>query len=149
MKKSNFIGKISLPLFFLIILLYFIFNNYDKLYIMINIFIFAISSFIWIWCYKYFIIVFLKFYIKMLKKNGKMPYSNISTMQFFEEHFEEITPNSKSDIKYSAILKVDTSENNDMYIYINSIAAYIIPFRAFKSLKEQEEFLCFIKEKII
>ena len=44
---------------------------------------------------------------------------------------------------------VDISENNDIYIYINSLAAYIMPFRCFKSLEEQEEFLNFIKEKEI
>jgi len=149
MKRNNLIGKISLPLFFLIILLYYIFNNYDKLYILVNVFLFSISSFIWCWSYKYFTIVFLKLYIKILKVNGKMPYSSNAKMQFFEDYFEEITPDTKSDIKYSAILRISISEEKNVYIYINSIAAYIIPLRSFKSLEEQTEFLNFIKEKSI
>lgn len=149
MKKSNFIWKISVPIFFLIILLYSILNNYDKLYILVSIFLFSIASFVWCWSYKYLTILFLKFYIKLLKKNGKMPYSSNSTVQFFDDYFEEVTTDTKSEIKYTAILRVDISENNNIYIYTNPILAYIIPFSCFKSVEQQEEFLKFIKEKML
>ena len=149
MKKSNFIGKISLPVFFLIIVLYYILNSYDKLYILISAILFTIASLIWVYCDKYFTMVLVKFYIKLLKKNEKMPYSSSSIVQFFDEYFEEITPETKTEINYTAILRVDISEDKNIYIYTNPILAYIIPFRSFKSLEEYDEFLNFIKEKTI
>ena len=77
-----------------------------------------------------------------------MPYSSSVSMHFFDDYFTEIAPDTETKIKYTAVMRISVSELKAIYIYTNSILAYIIPYNAFQSQTEYEEFLQFISEKV-
>ena len=83
-----------------------------------------------------------------MKKNGKLPYSNFATLEFYDDYFVEITENTKTEIKYDAIFKVRVNEQKAIYIYQNAVLAYIIPFDVFDSSVARDEFLDFIHQKM-
>lgn len=90
---------------------------------------------------------FLKLYLKIIKKHGKLPYSENSIMEFYDEYLIEKTDVCKRELRYDGIEKVAINKTNTIYIFENSILAYIIPANTFSSDNEREEFINFIKEK--
>jgi len=89
----------------------------------------------------------VKFQLKSLKKAGKMGYTPLAEMEFYENEFIEISPESKSEVKYSFIERVSIVENLAIYLHINNLAAAILPFSCFDSKEQYESFLAFIKTK--
>lgn len=85
--------------------------------------------------------------IKQLLKNGKQPFNPSSVMEFYDDHFVEMTPENRTERGYMAIDQVSVVENTAVYLHINSLQAYIIPLYAFRSQAEYESFLAFIRQK--
>ena len=94
---------------------------------------------------KFFSLI-LKAYIKSLKKKGKVAYSPVATMEFWEESFIETTPENKTETKYSSIERVSLVADK-IYIHVNNFIAYIIPISCFKNREQYEAFLAFISTK--
>ena len=95
-----------------------------------------------------FFLLSLKFQIKAMKKSGKMPYSAEAVMEFGEKTFTETTPENKSELKYSSIERVSIVGGKLIYIHINNLMAYLLPFEAFESVDEYNRFFDFIKTKV-
>ena len=89
----------------------------------------------------------LKGHIKSLKKTGKMGYSPISTIEFFEESLIETTPDNKTEIKYSSVERVIIVGNKVIYIHVSNVMAYIIPTACIQSQEDYESFVAFLQEK--
>lgn len=85
--------------------------------------------------------------IKSLKKKGKICYSERSVIEFFDDSFIETAPEQKSEVRYSAIERISIVSNKVIYIHVNNLLAYILPFSSFESDKQREDFISFIKEK--
>ena len=81
-----------------------------------------------------------------MKKNGKLPYSNYATLEFYDDYFVEVTENTKTEVKYDAVFKVRVNEPKAIYIYQNAVLAYIIPFDVFCSDDERIKFVDFINK---
>lgn len=94
-----------------------------------------------------FYIFFLKGYLKSLKKRGKMGYSPASIIAFHEEFFIETTPNNKTEYKYSAVERISIIEDKVVYIHLNNILSYILPFSCFENKEQYNEFIKFMKTK--
>lgn len=94
-----------------------------------------------------FVNLMLKLNISLLKKSGKMPYSQSAVIEFFGDSFTETTDINKTEHIYSAIEKICVIGEKYVFIYISSVSGYIIPFHAFDSFKQRGEFLEFIKGK--
>ena len=92
-------------------------------------------------------VLFLKSHLKSLKKKGKMGYSPSSVIEFHEDVFIETTPDNKTEQKYSAIERVSVVDNKVVYIHVNNIMSYILPFSCFESNEQYNEFFEFIKTK--
>ena len=92
-------------------------------------------------------ILFLRFYIKSLKKRGKSVYSPSSILEFYDDIFIEITPENKNECKYLAIDRISVVKDKVIYIHINSLSAGILPFSCFESKEQYNEFFDFIKTK--
>ncbi len=92
-------------------------------------------------------VLFLKSHLMNLKKKGKMGYSPSSVIEFYEDVFIETTPDNKTEQKYSAIERVSVVDNKVVYIHVNNIMSYILPFSCFASSKQYNEFFEFIKTK--
>ena len=89
----------------------------------------------------------LKGQLKMMKKSGKPCYSPDSVMEFYEDCFTEITPDNKTEQKYSAIERISFVDGKVIYIHINNLLAYVLPLNCFESKEQYESFSEFIKTK--
>lgn len=92
-------------------------------------------------------VLFLKSHLKSLKKKGKMGYSPLSVIEFYENVFVETTPDNKTEQKYSVIERVSVVDNKVVYIHVNNVMAYMLPFSCFESIEQYNEFYEFIKTK--
>ena len=146
-KKSRLIGKIYVPAIFLVMFIYYVIRGDDLYSLSFALIIFSIVSLIWCFSLKPLSLLFLKIHIRFMKKNGKLPYSNYATIEFYDDYFVEITENTKTEVKYDALFKVRVNEPKAIYIYQNAVLAYIIPFAVFDSDDERSEFIDFIKRK--
>ena len=88
-----------------------------------------------------------KAHIKSLRKNGKMGYSPISEIEFHESSFIETTPTNKTEQSYVAVERISIVSDKMIYIHVNNIMAYIIPFASFDSQEQFDDFLTFIRTK--
>lgn len=95
-----------------------------------------------------FFIWSLKVQIKTMKKSGKMPFSPESHMEFDDETFIEYTTENKNEHKYSAIDRVSVVGSKTVYIHLNNVMAYMLPFDSFESVEEYNRFFDFIKTKV-
>lgn len=85
--------------------------------------------------------------VKSLTKiKGKLPYSEHSILEFYDDVFVEITDDNKTETKYSAIENVFVNENL-VVLFIDSMQAYIVPTRSFESIEQKNSLIEFLNEK--
>lgn len=89
----------------------------------------------------------LKREIKKLKKNGKMGYSPLSVIEFFDNSFIETAEFNKTEQSYTAIERISIVDNKMIFIHINNVMSYILPLSCFESEEQYRSFLDFIKTK--
>ena len=94
-----------------------------------------------------FFTIFLKLTVKNLKKSGKMGYSPKSVMEFYDDEFTEATDENETRQKYSAIERVSIVTGKNIYIHINNLMAYILPWYCFDSNDQRDSFIQFIRTK--
>lgn len=82
----------------------------------------------------------------LTKIKGKLPYSEHSVLEFYDDIFVEITGDNKSEMKYSAIENVFVNENL-VVLFINSMQAYIVPTRSFESNEQKNSLVAFLNGK--
>lgn len=85
--------------------------------------------------------------IKAQKKNGKIAYSPTSVLEFYDDVFIETTETNKTEQKYPSVERICIVDNKIIYIFINNIVAYTLPFASFKGKEEYVAFIAFIKTK--
>ena len=76
-----------------------------------------------------------------------MGYSPVSEMEFYDESFVEITPDNKTERKYSAIERVSVISDKVVYIHVNNVMSYILPLSCFESKEQYNNFLDFVRSK--
>ncbi len=86
----------------------------------------------------------LKAQIAQLKKHGKCPYSPDSVIEFHENALVEITDEQKTEQKYSSIERISIVDDRFIYLHIDTVRAYILPFSSISSAAEREELLAFL-----
>ena len=84
---------------------------------------------------------------KYLKKTGKMGYSPFSQIEFLDNKIIETTPDSKQEVSYSMIEQINIIEDRVIYIHINNVAAFILPYASFSSREEYLSLIDFLKTK--
>jgi len=145
-KRGIIVLRLLLPLIFLVYLLFsfFLFEEHSSL--LIEFIIFAVISVIWFFIVKPLLIFNLKLRIKMIKKDGKLPYGKDVLVQFDEDSFIETIHEAESKANYKIIEKIAVGKNA-AYIYINAMQAVIVPFSVFETNEQKNEFLAFINKK--
>ena len=78
----------------------------------------------------------MKSNLKRMKKTGKMPYSPSAELVFCEEYFMETTEFNQTKLQYSAIERISIVDQKAIYIHVNNVAAYLLPFAAIASAEE-------------
>lgn len=97
--------------------------------------------------YKKIVMFFLKRHIKRTKKQGKLPYEPVVTMEFYADHFVEIAPSSRTEQRYSSIERIYVVPDQFVLLYLNTITAGILPISQLRQQVELEDFLAFLSEK--
>lgn len=146
-KKSGMISKLYVPALLLIMFIYYIIRGDDWYTLSFAFILFSAVSIVWFFSLKPLLLFFLKLHIKFMKKNGKLPYSDLAILEFYDDYFLEQTENTKTEVQYNAVFKVRINEPKAIYIYQNAVLAYIIPFDVFGSNAERDEFIDFIHQK--
>lgn len=91
--------------------------------------------------------LFVKLNIKSLTKTqGKMPYTEHSVIEFYDEVFVETSEDNKTEMKYSAIENVFVNDKL-VAIFINKMQGYILPVASFESKEQMISLVRFIGEK--
>jgi len=142
-RKSIFIQRYILPIIFLIVP--FVLAQISKppfLYWMI---VFGILFVVWICYYKKYLIWKIKRIIKRRLKEGKN--NGVLGKRIFEirdNQIIETTEHTKEFVNINSVEKVIINEEY-IFIYINSMQAYIIPLRVFKNGEEEDRFRKYIE----
>lgn len=94
-----------------------------------------------------FLVFSIKGQLKMMKKSGKMGYSPSAVLEFLDDRFIETTPENKTEHFYSAIEKINVISGKIIYIHVNNVMAYLLPFACFESERQYDDFMAFIKTR--
>ena len=89
----------------------------------------------------------IKSQIKALKKQGKLPYTPSSVMEFYEDKIVDISPLMRVEEAYAMIERVSIVENQVIYIHTSNVGGHIIPRSCFTSPEEFVSFIEFLKTK--
>jgi len=89
----------------------------------------------------------LKDYLSITKKRGKLPYAPASTMEFYEDKFVEVTPDTRTERGYGVLERICVVDNRFVCLYDSSISAYILPIPQIASQLDQAAFLDFLSQK--
>lgn len=146
-KKTVMLLKFFIPFICILFVVKFYIEKADFQLILIEAILMSMISIIWIGYSKKILLKSVKKYIKKIKKDGRLPYSNEAILKFDDESIYEITPNTESNTKYSLVEKIAVTENA-IYIYFSSVQAYIVPVTAFSEEMEKLKFLEFINSKV-
>ena len=76
-----------------------------------------------------------------------MGYSPVSEIEFYDESFIELTPDNKTEQKYSAVERVSVLSDKVIYIHVNNVMSYILPSSCFESKEKYDDFLNFVRSK--
>ena len=85
--------------------------------------------------------------LKKMKKSGKLPFSYLSTIEFYEDYFVEYTQQRRTQEMYSAVNAVYLVNSKTKYIFNSLVSGYIIPVSAFATEAEYNRFVNFISAK--
>lgn len=144
-KKSLFIQRYIVSIVFLIVP--FIFSSITEMPLYVYFPVFALIWLLWIIFYKkYFDRIAIKRIEKMLNEGKNLCLLGKYSVETNEDGFIEICPNGESKITWNGIDKVVENELY-IFIYIDSVRAYIIPKRAFTNDNLKNEFLQSVTEK--
>ena len=81
----------------------------------------------------------------MPDKNGEI--IGEKTYLILKDGFKQITANGESFIKWNGIKSLEENKNY-LFIFVDKIAAYVIPKRYLNDLPEKNEFIKTLKENI-
>lgn len=89
----------------------------------------------------------IKRQIQRLIKQGKLPFGDPSTIEFFEETVVDSSVGQRLEVRYDALDKALIVNNEYIYLYTNAVTAIILPICQVRAQADMGEFLAFLKEK--
>lgn len=145
MRRNFIILRYIIPLIFLIcgFILYYLSNGDNvKVYFYITLGVVV------------YITIFSKIYVDQIKKGiiklineGKTDdLLGEQTISLKDDYLENNTVGGCEQLRYNMIERIEANEEY-VYIYINSISAFIIPNSAFSNQEEKDKFMKILKEK--
>lgn len=85
--------------------------------------------------------------LRLLKKDGKLPFDPESTVEFHEDHILEITATQQTRLEYAAIERICVISDQYLYLYRSSVGAFILPLAQIRAQVRAEELLTFLMGK--
>jgi len=90
---------------------------------------------------------FIMLSINYVKKDGKSLFGKENKIHFDEISIHEVTELAEIKVTYENVERI-MEGRHAIYIFLNAIQAFIIPYRTFESKQQKTDFLFFIKEKV-
>lgn len=144
-KRADIITKALVSIIFILSALNIIITNGTGTVSVVAVIFLIIMWLIFMLCSKRANAVFTKFFTRMLiKGKAKKPYTPDSVLEFYDEFFKEIAPDNKSEINYTAIDRIAVIKNRYVFLFLDQLRGYIIPFDCFENEAEENEFITFI-----
>lgn len=144
-KKADIITKALISIIFILSALNLIITNGINTVSVVAAGFLIVMWLIFMLCSKKANAVFTRFFTRMLIKGKvKKPYTPDSVLEFYDEYFKEIAPDNKSEINYSAIDKVTFVNGKYVFLFLDQIRGYVVPFNCFESEAQQNAFIDFI-----
>ena len=109
--------------------------------------ILGIFSSIYILGYKKFLIASIKNQIQRLKKQGKLPFNEEETTEFFPDKIVNALNSQRLEIRYDGIENVCIVDNQYIYLFLNFSNAIILPISQVRSQADMGQFLEFLRQK--
>lgn len=97
--------------------------------------------------YRKIAMLLLKRQIKRMKKQGKLPYEPVATMEFYADRFVEIASSRRTEQNYSSIERICVVPDRFVLLYLNTITAVILPISQLRQQTQLEGVLDFLSEK--
>lgn len=114
----------------------------------VRIAIMAVFLVAWLALFPLILRVVLKVRIRNQGKSGRLGYSPVAVMEFYDDCFVETTEKNKTENKYSAVDRISIlNDEGVIYVHMGALIAHIVPFSTFESKEQFEEFVEFIKTK--
>lgn len=85
--------------------------------------------------------------IKRLKKQGKLPFDPVSTLEFYEDKLVETTASKRTEQNYSMFERICIVKDRYILLYYSSVGAYILPIPQIQTQIDQDAFLRFLSGK--
>ena len=144
-KKADIITKTLISLIFVLSGLNLVITNGVNPVSLVGVVFLLIMWLIFMLCSKRANAVFTKFFTRMLiKGKEKKPYTPDSVLEFYDSFFKEIAPDNKSEISYTAIDRIAIVKRRYVFLFIDQIRGYVIPFDCFENESEEKEFISFL-----
>ncbi|RPF47342.1 YcxB-like protein [Hydrogenoanaerobacterium saccharovorans] len=145
-KKSLTTFRMMLPIISLLAILIFFIASADLELILIEVALLFILSIVWIIFSKNMLIISMKKNIKKLTKDGKLPFSEEGTLIFDDDFISDKNSTTESKTRYTSVQKFCITDKA-VYIYFSAVQAYIVPFSAFLTETDKQDFINFINQK--
>lgn len=146
MRRSLNLQRYGIPLF--ILAFSFLIDKFDEIPLWAWLITSIIIALLWVIYYpKYFKNQIIKSVTKMVREGKNSNLLGRHALELSEYGLTEITENSETKTGWSGIAKF-VYNTDYLYIYINSIAAHIIPTSAFESAMHKDEFVYIIEKNI-
>ena len=89
----------------------------------------------------------IKANIKRLKKIGRLPFTPVSTLEFYEDKVVEITDLQRTETGYGMIERICVVKDRCILVYQSSVQAFILPVLQVAEQVKPEELIAFLSEK--
>lgn len=97
--------------------------------------------------YRKIVMMVLKRQIRRLKKDGKLPYEPVATLEFYADRFVEITPSRRTEQTYSSVEQICLVSDQFVLLYLNTVLAVILPIAQLSQQTDLDALLAFLSEK--
>ena len=144
-KRADIITKALVSIIFILSALNIITTNGTGTVSAVALIVLAVMWLIFMLCSKRANAVFTKFFTRMLiKGKAKKPYTPDSVLEFYDGFFKEIAPDNKSEINYTALDKITVIKNRYVFLFLDGVRGYVVPFSCFESEAQEKKFIDFL-----
>jgi len=144
MRKKLTVYRLMLPGFFVLWLL-FTYNQAENM--LPRAILFAAASVLWFFAMKPLLVSSVKRRIAKMSQNGTLPCTQVTAVRFDDDVMQSDCDGQEEVTAYAALDQI-TVYTSAIYIYTRAATVFILPFSAFASESQKEDFIQFINEKI-
>lgn len=140
-KRTLLLLRVLFPL--MVILMAFLYSRINMFYLVIAV----VFSIVWFFLYPYFFRRSLTRGVKRVMKEGKVnEFIGEKSLTLGDTHVLFQEGRGNTEFMYEAMERI-ASDQERLYLYFGTITACIVPFSAFQTAEDKEQFMRLLEEK--